>query len=159
MQSIQLRDVTESDLPIFFVLQQDQQAIHMAAFTAKDPSDKSAFDAHWKRILTDQLVITKTIVVNGEVVGHVAKYEMDGNAEVTYWIDRMQWGKGIATQALAQLLTMVTQRPIYARAVKDNLGSIRVLKKCGFTIVGENKDFADGRGAIVEEYILKLDST
>ncbi|MBZ0282437.1 MAG: GNAT family N-acetyltransferase [Anaerolineae bacterium] len=158
MQSIQLRDILESDVPIFFVLQQDQQAIHMAAFTAEDPSDKSAFDAHWKRILTDQSVITKTIVVGGEVVGHVAKYEMDGNPEVTYWIDSPHWGKGIATQALAQLLTMVTARPIYARAVKDNLGPIRVLEKNGFAIVGEDKGFADGRHEVVEEYILKLDS-
>ncbi len=157
MQSIQLRDVLESDLPIFFVLQQDQQAIHMAAFTAEDPSDKSAFDAHWKRIMTDQSVITKTIVVDGKVVGHVAKYEMDGNAEVTYWIDSRHWGKGIATQALAQLLTMVTARPIYARAVKDNHGSIRVLEKNGFAIVGEDKGFADGRHEVVEEYILKLE--
>lgn len=157
MIMLQLRDVTEADLPIFFVMQQDKEAIHMAAFTAEDPFDKAAFDKHWGRILTDQLVINKTIVVDGQVVGHVAKFVMDEKDEITYWIDRAYWGKGIATEALKQLLEIYTPRPIYARAVKDNVGSIRVLQKNGFVIEGEDKGFADGRRTVVEEYILKLD--
>jgi hypothetical protein len=44
-----------------------------------------------------------------------------------------------------------------ARTATDNIGSIRVLQKCGFRIVGENKDFANGRGEEIEEYILRLD--
>jgi hypothetical protein len=42
-------------------------------------------------------------------------------------------------------------------AAKDNLGSVKVLQKCNFKIVGENKDFAEGRGEETEEYICRLD--
>jgi len=43
ISNIALRDVMMSDLPIFFDQQLDPDANHMAAFTAKDPSDKDAF--------------------------------------------------------------------------------------------------------------------
>jgi RimJ/RimL family protein N-acetyltransferase len=66
-------------------------------------------------------------------------------------------GKRIVTQALNRMLHLVVDRPILARAATDNIGSIRVLQKCGFKIVGENKDFANGRGEETEEYILRLD--
>jgi len=49
LTSVLLRDVIEDDLPVFFTHQQDVDAIHMAAFTAKDPADKEAFAAHWTK--------------------------------------------------------------------------------------------------------------
>jgi RimJ/RimL family protein N-acetyltransferase len=55
------------------------------------------------------------------------------------------------------MLHLVVDRPIFARAATDNIGSIRVLQKCGFKIIGKNKDFAKGRGEDTEEYILRLD--
>ena len=73
--------------------------------------------------------------------------------EVTYWLGREFWGKGLATQALNRMLQLVVDRPIFARAAADNIGSIRVLEKCGFRIIGKNKDFANGRGEETEEYI------
>jgi RimJ/RimL family protein N-acetyltransferase len=82
---------------------------------------------------------------------------MFGELEVGYWIDKPQWGKGIATQALRAFLPYVAERPLYARVVKDNIGSIRVLQKCGFTISGEDKGFANARAAEVEEFIFKLE--
>src|SRR5438093_556869 len=51
-----LREVAETDLPIFFEHQRDAAANYMAAFTARDPNDKEAFTAHWKRILHDDAV-------------------------------------------------------------------------------------------------------
>ena len=63
----------------------------------------------------------------------------------------------MATEALKRLLDLVVDRPIFARAATDNIGSLRVLQKCGFMIIGENKDFANGRGEETEEYILRLD--
>jgi RimJ/RimL family protein N-acetyltransferase len=51
----------------------------------------------------------------------------------------------------------VVDRPIFARAATANIGSIRVLQKCGFKIIGKNNDFPNGRGEDTEEYILRLD--
>jgi len=45
---------------------------------------------------------------------------------------------------------------MYARVAKDNLGSRRVLKKCGFKVIGESKGFANARGEEIEELLLEL---
>jgi RimJ/RimL family protein N-acetyltransferase len=153
---IVLRDVSEDDLPIFFDQQLDATANQMAAFTAKDPADRAAFTTHWTKILSDETMITKTIVLGGRVAGYVASFNRFGNPEVSYWIGREYWGKGVATRALSAFLSHVKARPLYGRAAKDNIASIRVLEKCGFTISGEDKGFSSSRGQEVEELILEL---
>ena len=157
---VQLRDVRESDLPIFFEFQRDPVANRMAAFTARDPSDRAAFQAHWAKILSDETITNQTIVSDGRVVGHVAKFvdKEFGKPEVTYWIGREFWGRGLATKALSEFLRHVAVRPIYGRAAKDNLASLRVLEKCGFRIVGYAKGFANARGEEIEEVMLVLDA-
>ena len=155
---VSLRDVAETDLPIFFDFQRDSAANYMAAFTTRDPTDKEAFAAHWNRILNDDRVLVKTIVFDGHVVGSVATFvdKEFGKPEVTYWIGKEYWGMGLATYALTRFLRDVTVRPIYGRAAKDNVASIRVLEKCGFRMFGQSKGFANARGAVVEEVILEL---
>ena len=153
---ILLRDVADDDLPIFFVHQLDSTANRMAAFTAKDPTDRAAFTAKWKKISSDDTVTIKTILFEGHVTGHIASFEQSGKREITYWIGNEYWGKGIATKALSEFLDDEKARPLYARAAKDNVASLRVLEKCAFTICGHEKGFAYGRGEEVEEYILKL---
>ena len=154
---ILLRDVMTSDLPIFFDQQLDADANYMAAFTHKDPSNRDAFMAHWAKILGDETTV-QTILFGGHVAGSVSIYEdEEGRPEVTYWIGKLYWNKGVATRALSAFLDSQKMRPLYARAAKDNIGSLRVLEKCGFTRIGEDKGFANARGAEVEEFILKLD--
>ncbi len=156
-ESITIREVESSDLETFFQHQLDPEAIRMAAFVCKDPKDKAAFHAHWNKILNSPQNTTKTIVAGGQVAGHIACYPDGENMEVTYWLGREFWGRGLATQALNRMLHLVAARPIFARAAADNIGSIRVLQQCGFKIIGTNKDFANGRGQDTEEYILRLD--
>ncbi len=156
--TVLLRDVTDADLLSFFEFQLDPIANRMAAFTHKDPTDRAAFDAHWSRVRSDDRVIIKSIVFEAHVVGHVAKYERCGQPEVTYWIAKEHWGKGIATAALSEFLRLVTVRPIYGGAAKDNVASLRVLEKCGFTVVGSDSGFANARGEEIEELFLKLEA-
>lgn len=151
-----LRDVTDDDLPTFFAHQLDPDANHMAAFTRKNPHDRAAFDAHWAKIRADPSIVLKTIVHDGRVVGSVASFVMFGEREVTYGIEKASWGKGLATRALARFLTLVTERPLHARAAKDNAASLRVLEKCGFVVTGHDKGFANARGCEVEEVVLRL---
>jgi RimJ/RimL family protein N-acetyltransferase len=157
MSRVALRDVREADLAVF-EHQLDADARRMAAFSAEDPADRDAFDAKWARILADDGIPIKTIVFEGQVAGHVL-YWTDaelGKPEVSYWIGKEFWGRGIATRALALFLEHVDDRPIYGRAASDNLGSLRVLEKCGFAIVGAGKGFANARGQEIEELILEL---
>jgi RimJ/RimL family protein N-acetyltransferase len=155
-----LHDVVDADLPHFFEHQTDPKANYMAAFTARDPTDRTAFHSHWERIRANTTGQIKTIVVGNQVVGYVLSYEEEGRLEVSYWIGKEYWGQGFATRALAIFLTEhIRTRPLYARAAKDNIGSLRVLEKCGFTILGEDSGFANARGTEIEEWILELQRT
>ena len=154
--AISLRDVSESDLPIFFAHQQEPEALFMAAFTAKDPADHEAFMAHWARLLASETMLVKTILLDGQVAGHIGSSEEVDHPEITYWIGQEYWGKWLATRALRLFLTHEQTRPLYARTAKDNTGSLRVLEKCGFTITGEDRGFANARGEEVEEFVLEL---
>ena len=156
-RTVVLREVQSEDLPLFFAYQLDPDANHMAAFTAKDPADRQAFMAKWDRSLASETTAIRTILFEGQVVGSVLKYEASaGHPEVSYWLGKPFWGQGIATAALRVLLLQVTARPIYARVAQDNLGSLRVLEKCGFTIVGEGRGFANARGQEIAEWLLQL---
>lgn len=153
---VSLREVKESDLEIFFTQQQDTDANFMAAFISRDPNNKRAFDKHWKKILLDDSVIIMTIVYQKKVVGHIASYILFGEREITYWIGKDFWGKGIASSALEKFINLVKVRPLHARAAKDNLASIRVLEKCGFNYIGNDLTFSQYRNEDVEEVIYKL---
>ncbi|MCX5242099.1 GNAT family N-acetyltransferase [Streptomyces prunicolor] len=155
---VSLRPVHDSDLPVFFRQMNDPESLRMAAFTAKDPTDRDAFDAHWKRIRAAADVLNRTILADGDVVGSVAVYGEPDEREVTYWIDRTYWGKGIATAALRDLLAEAPERPVYARVAADNAGSRRVLEKCGFRVTGHDRGFANARGEEIDELVLTLDS-
>ena len=148
-----LRDVTESDLPILFEQQLDPEATAMAAFPSRD---REAFMAHWAKIMADETVILKTILFDGQVTGSIVSWEMMGEREVGYWFGKEFWGKGIATQAVAEYVNIVKPRPLYAHVAKHNVGSRRVLEKCGFKVIGEDT-YTNPAGVEVEEFILKLD--
>lgn len=131
---IQLRDVIDSDLPIFFEQQNDPQANELAAFPARD---RDTFMAHWARIRVNEKVLLKTILYKAQVAGNMVSFEMEGKREVGYWLGRDFWGKGIATEALDQFLEFAKTRPLYGVVAKHNIGSRRVLEKCGFACLRE----------------------
>lgn len=156
-QNIILRDVVESDLLIFFEQQLDEEANHMAAFTTEDPADKDKFMNHMTLIRKNPGVTIKAILYDQKVAGHIACFKRCDLPEVSYWIGKEYWGKGIASTALKEFLNIISIRPLYARAVYDNAASIRVLEKCGFKISNKEKTFANARSKEVEEFVLILD--
>lgn len=93
---------------------------------------------------------------DGHLVGSIASFLVEGDTEITYWIDRSTWGQGIASQALTLLLDTVAIRPLYARAASDNVGSLRVLQKADFTIIDTEVSYAAARDAEIGETILRL---
>jgi RimJ/RimL family protein N-acetyltransferase len=131
---IRIRPVEDDDLPIFLRHQQDPIAAAMAAFPTRAPD---VFYEHWARIRADPTNVTRTIVVDDEVVGNILSWLDDGRRLVGYWIGRDHWGQGYATAALQLLLEEITDRPVTAHVALDNIGSQRVVEKCGFVRVGE----------------------
>jgi RimJ/RimL family protein N-acetyltransferase len=154
---VALRPVDDSDLDGLFELMRDPESVRMAAFTAKDPDDRAAFDAHMAKIRASPETTNRVVTLDGRLVGSIASFVVDGDTEVTYWVDRAFWGQGIASRALALLLESVHVRPVFARAASDNVGSLTVLQRRGFVIIGTDVAFANGRHAEIEETILRLD--
>jgi RimJ/RimL family protein N-acetyltransferase len=155
--AVELRPVQDSDADALFEYMRDPESVRMAAFTAEDPDDRQAFDAHLAKVLRRPDTTNRAITCDGVLVGSIAAFEIDGWTEVTYWVDRSAWGRGIATRALELLLAEVPARPVRARAASDNLGSLRVLAKAGFQVVGTDVGFASARGEEIEETVLRLD--
>ena len=147
--SVTLRAVEEDDIEIFFEHQLDEEACESAGFMNPRPADASAYRLHWKNLLADPSVKTRTIVFHrpkgltpGLVVGHIASFCFDGQREVSYWLGRDHWGHGIGTAAVGLALGQIQDRPLQARVLANNPASIRVLQKNGFQEVSRSKRFA-----------------
>lgn len=151
--SVLLRDVLEEDLPTFFEHQRDPEAARLVAFT---PREREPFFAHWAKILNDPAVIAKTVLFQGQVAGNVESFEGPDHREVGYWLGREYWDRGIASEALSAFLGLETARPLFAHVAKHNPASLRVLEKCGFTVIGEEPEFFRADGEVVAGWILKL---
>lgn len=157
MVDVALRPIDDSDLDALFEQMRDPESVRMAAFTAEDPADRAAFDAHMAKVRASPTAINRAITAEGRLVGSIAAFVIDGVTEVTYWIDRAYWGQGIASRALALLLESVPVRPLFARVASDNAGSLKVLRKAGFAITGTEIAYANARKTEIEETILRLD--
>lgn len=144
---IEVRETIEADLPILFRNQADPEASAMAAFPSRD---WEAFVAHQAKIDADETVLSRTIVADGEVAGGLGSWPIEDQRCIGYWIGREFWGRGIATAALRAFLELETTRPLTAYVAAHNLGSRRVLEKCGFVVVREQRA-DDGVDEVVTE--------
>jgi RimJ/RimL family protein N-acetyltransferase len=151
---VRLREVREEDLPVFFAHQADEEAAAMAGFPSRD---RGAFMAHWSKLMGDETVGKRTVLVGETVAGNVVAFDHEGRREVGYWIGREHWGRGVATRALEAFLAIEERRPLYAVIAPQNVASARVLHKCGFTVcAGELPPAAlDGEGAGDVTFVLQ----
>jgi ribosomal-protein-alanine N-acetyltransferase len=154
--NITLTKTEKGDLNTLFQFQLDKEANYLAAFISKDPNDKTAYMEKYSKHLSDPTINMQTIKASGEIAGSIAKFFIENDAEITYWIDRKFWGQGIATAALQEFLKTEKIRPIYGRVAFDNYGSQKVLEKNGFVKIGKETGFANARETEIEEYIFKL---
>jgi RimJ/RimL family protein N-acetyltransferase len=118
-----LREVRDEDLPLLFEQWADPVAVQMAAFTGPDHMERDAVERRWSRLRADETVLTRVIVVDDEVAGTIGSWGDPGEREVTYWIGRSYWGKGIATDVLTAFLAVERSRALHARVASDNVAS------------------------------------
>lgn len=150
---VYLREVEPADLDELFEHQRDPVACQVAAFP---PRDREAFIAHWTKILADPNVVARTIVADDNIAGNIVCWVTSGKRLVGYWLGRNFWGRGVATRALADFVSLIPTRPLHARVAKHNLASIRVLHKCGFRFTGAGRAAAPTGGEAVDELIYAL---
>ena len=155
--TITLRALPDEDLDDLFRWESDPEAARLAAFTRTDPAERAAFDAHYQRVRSNPDNANLAIEEEGALVGMIASFTIEGRRELTYWIDPTRWGCGIASRAVQILIQHETQRPLFARAAADNVGSAKVLLRNGFTKIGEDRGWAAGIGEDVLEHIYRLD--
>jgi RimJ/RimL family protein N-acetyltransferase len=128
---VELRETIDEDLQTLFEFQADPEASAMAAFPS---GELPAFLEHEAKIRADPTTITCTIVADGRVVGSIGSWDAEGERDVGYWIGRDHWGEGFATAALRTFLELEPTRPLVAHVAEHNVGSRRVLEKCGFVL-------------------------
>ncbi len=132
MAKIHLRSVTEADLSILFQQQLDPEAIALSAYPSKD---RGEFTRHWEGILKNKNVTAQAIIYKEKVAGHIICWK-EGRYEqrIGYWIGKEFWRRGIASAAVAEFLSKIKIRPLFAEVANHNSGSKRVLEKNGFTL-------------------------
>ena len=160
--AINLREVRDADIGVFYEHLQHPPAQQMAAFIHENPADRAAHDAHWVRLLASDAVLNRSIELiepdrDPVLAGHICSFDMEGDREVTYWIDHAQWGKGIATRALGAFLEVERTRPLFGRAAKDNEASVKVMQRNGFRLLREERGFANARSSEIDEVVMVLD--
>lgn len=154
--TLRLRDATAADIPVLYKFQSDPEANRLAGFV---PRSRPDFVKHWRKVLKDESVEKKMILLDGEAAGYLVCFVRNRpDREVGYWIGREHWGKGVATKALKAFLKEYKLRPLYARVAKHNAASLRVVEKNGFIVTGEDK-FANAAGEKYEEFVLTLSAT
>ncbi len=154
--NIKLRPPEVSDLETLFEFRLDKESVYLAAFMSNDQTDKVAYITKHTKLLNDPNVNNQTILLDDIIVGSISKFVMEGDTEITYWIDKAFWGQGIALKALRDFLAIETSRPIFGRVAFDNFGSQKVLEKCGFVKVRTEIGYANTRKSEIEEYIYLL---
>jgi RimJ/RimL family protein N-acetyltransferase len=154
--TVVLRPLGEADLGQLFEWERDPRAVAMAVFTRADPSDRAAFDRHYQRIRNNPDCVLRAIDDDGAFVGTIGSFTMDGERELTYWIDPSRWGRGLATRALLAFLEVETTRPLFARVAEHNIGSAKVLARVDFARIGSETSYADGVSREVVEHIYRL---
>ena len=156
LNTLALVPTEAAHLPTLFEQQSDREANFMAAFTVLDPYNRDAFLEKWTGVIANDDIIIRTILSGKRILGNVLVYRMDGEPQLSYWIDKAYWGQGIATQAVAMLLKEFTDRPVFASASADNLGSIAVLEKSGFVRQRTETGFANARQCDIVEVCYQL---
>lgn len=154
MPKVELRQIEDGDLPILYEHQRDPETVRMSAFPARE---REPFMAHWTKVRANPQNIFLAITLDGETVGSMMSWVMEGQREVGYGVGREYWGRGIASEALRLLLLQLEERPVFGYTAGHNLGSMRVLEKNGFVRAGETKGVLSIDGELVTEVIFRLD--
>jgi RimJ/RimL family protein N-acetyltransferase len=141
---MRLRPLEDADLDAIYEHQADRAAAELAGVPSRE---RPAFDDHWRRIRADPDTFFRAIEEGGQVAGYIFTFIHDGRRVVGYWVGREFWDRGLATQALAEFLPLVEERPLQATVALGNRASVRVLEKNGFRLLREEP----------EEFVLQLD--
>ena len=97
---------------------------------------------------------------SGKNIGYIQICKLeDGTWEIGYHIAKNFTGKGFATEAVKAFLPAMAQnhnlKEVYGICLAENIASVRVLKKCGFTQIYEGLGNYQGKETQIIKAIWK----
>jgi RimJ/RimL family protein N-acetyltransferase len=141
-----LRTFTEDDAPLLYELNLDPEVIR---YTLDPMNDLE----HAKKVLVEVILPQYVLYNHGRWAVHLKEgMQFIGWCGLKYVSERQEidlgyrfgqkfWGKGYATESAYACLQYgfdkLNMRRIVGRALVENVGSIRVLEKCGMQYMGE----------------------
>lgn len=128
-ENFRLREMKDSDIPVFSQQQLDPEATQMAGVPIRG---KDEFHSHWRRSRSDQTKVLHPTLFEGNMAGNIPSWKQNGKRQTGYWIGKDYWSIDIPSQALAQSLIVIKARPRLGVAANHKAASIRVLKNIGF---------------------------
>src|SRR6266511_2216552 len=124
-------------------------------YTKKDAKE-------WLALVKKQKTVTTfCIEADGKLAGSIGLTLKDDvyrkNAEIGYFIGEEYWGKGIATEAVNQLVDYIQKNfnvvRIYAEVFEYNTASMKVLEKNGFYLESIRKKGAIKNNVIINDFV------
>ena len=154
---LRLRRLTLADAPAMAALLGDDHAAINMTGHVPDPCTLDGARS-WIELRTGPDSHPFAIEHAGAMVGSIG-FHLDGpRAGIGYWLGRVHWGRGFATEAAAAILAHAASfgvRAVDADTFVDNAASGRVLAKLGFTYVDTVEEPQPVRGGIraVDRYV------
>ncbi|MEZ4672384.1 MAG: GNAT family protein [Anaerolineae bacterium] len=144
---LELRKLTSADVPAMRNLFSAPEVLRYLNSSPTDTDEKALDLINW---LNDQFDhkngVNWAIVLNGEddrFVGQCGTHgwdESNRHVDIGYHILPVEWGKGYATEASHAVIRWCFEQlgvhRVQADCTDGNIGSERVLLKCGFTVEG-----------------------
>ena len=103
---------------------------------------------------------SRAVELDGQLVACVSywPHQPDG-VEIGYWVGKDFWGKGICTEALRRLMTsekFPERTDVFAKVMTQNIGSQRVLEKCGFSYLQNGTVRKGGQEIEAKFYVRRM---
>lgn len=139
-----LREIKKSDLDDIFEYKSDPMVTeHLLYYPHKNKADTKGYinntiKQYREGKMYDFAVVLKDTQKMIGTVGFTSINLQDNSAEIGYIFNRAYWGKGLAKEAVTELLDfgfrVLKLDRVFARIMAENSSSIRVVEKCGFTL-------------------------
>ncbi|MEO0936559.1 MAG: GNAT family N-acetyltransferase [Pseudomonadota bacterium] len=151
-----LRPLRRSDAGLMTLYSGDERVARMTT-RIPHPLPPGTAEAFITRAMADNReedvwAIDGTKDGGAELMGIVSLQRMDRNqSELHYWVAEAFWNTGLATDAVAALVTAnpAADKTLFACTFQDNPASARVLTHCGFEYLGDAESYCVARDATV----------
>ncbi len=151
-----LREIRNSDFADIFEYKSDPLVTeHLLYYPHKSKRETENYIGNTIRKYKEGKMYDFAIVLKSSkkmigTVGFTSINIHDNSAEIGYVLNKSYWGKGLAKEAILELVDfgfrVLSLDRIYARILSENHNSIELIKKCGFELSEKIKRAIHSKG-------------